>query len=104
MLGRVKHFLLIYEAVDDYVVKRAPYRAEHLALCRASAERGELRYGGAYADPADGAVLAFRGADRGVAERFAAADPYVRNGLITRFTVREWTVVVGADYTGPPPD
>jgi uncharacterized protein YciI len=30
-----------------------------------------------------------------VAEQFAAADPYVLNGLVTRWRVREWTTVVG---------
>jgi uncharacterized protein len=93
----MKHFLLIYEVGDDYLARRAPYRAEHLALAQQAAARGELRYGGAYADPPDGAVLLFRGEDRAVAERFAQADPYVRHGLVTRFSVREWTVVVGAD-------
>jgi hypothetical protein len=92
-----KHFLLIYDVVDDYVARRAPHRGDHLALARAAADRGELRYGGAFADPVDGAALMFRGADRGVAERFARADPYVLCGLVTRWTVREWTVVVGAD-------
>ena len=52
---------------------------------------------GAFADPPDGAALVFRGPDRSVAERFAQADPYVRNGLVTAWRVREWTVVIGAD-------
>jgi uncharacterized protein YciI len=30
-----------------------------------------------------------------VAEEFAKNDPYVKNGLITRWWVREWTVVLG---------
>lgn len=96
----MKHFLLIYDVVDDYLTRRAAHRDEHLALARAATERGELRYGGAFADPADGAALAFRGEDRGVAERFALLDPYVRHGLVARWTVREWTVVVGADCPG----
>lgn len=95
--GRVKTFILFYEVVDDYLERRAPLRAAHLALARAAAQRGELRLGGAYADPADGAALVFRGPDRGVAERFAGDDPYVENGLVKRWYVREWTVVVGAD-------
>jgi uncharacterized protein YciI len=32
-----------------------------------------------------------------VAEDFARADPYVRNGLVTRWRVREWSVVIGGD-------
>jgi uncharacterized protein YciI len=90
------HFLLFYEVVDDYIERRAEFRAEHLALAKTAAERGELLLAGAYADPADGALLVFRGADAGVASRFAEADPYVKNGLVRRWWVRNWTVVVGS--------
>jgi uncharacterized protein YciI len=30
-----------------------------------------------------------------VAEEFARDDPYVVNGLVVRWTVREWTIVIG---------
>lgn len=94
----MKHFLLLYDVVDDYLERRPAYRAEHLALARAAADRGELRYGGAFADPPDGAALVFRGEDAGVAQRFVEADPYVKNGLVKTWRVREWTVVIGADH------
>lgn len=97
----MKYYILFYDVVDDYLERRASFRAEHLAMARAAAERGDLRLAGAYADPADGAALVFRGVDRAVAERFAADDPYVRNGLVTRWHVREWTVVIGADMDTP---
>ncbi len=99
----MKHFILFYEVVPDYVERRVPFRAEHLALAKAAAERGELRLGGAYTEPADGAVLVFRGEDDGAARRFVEADPYVRNGLVTAWRIRSWTVVVGADHDGPVP-
>jgi uncharacterized protein len=89
------HYLLFYDIVPDYVERRAPLRAEHLALGRAAQARGELVLGGALADPADGAVLLFRGDSPAVAEAFAAADPYVRHGLVTRWRVRAWATVVG---------
>ena len=91
------HYLLIYDVVGDYVTRRAPLRAAHLAHARASVSRGELVLGGALANPADGAVLLFRGDSPDVAEAFAGADPYVTNGLVTRWRVREWTTVVGRD-------
>lgn len=94
------YFALIYDTVDDYLERRGDYRAEHLALARAATERGELVLGGAFADPADQALLVFEGADRSVAEQFAAADPYVRNGLVKSWRVREWTVVVGRGFPG----
>ena len=99
----MKYFILFYEVVPDYVERRAAFRAEHLALAKAATERGELRLGGAYADPADGAALVFRGEDDGVARAFVAADPYVRSGIVTSWRVRSWSVVVGADYDGPVP-
>jgi uncharacterized protein len=50
---------------------------------------------GALADPADGALLVFQGESAAAAEAFAQQDPYVKNGLITKWKVRPWTVVVG---------
>jgi hypothetical protein len=94
----VPYFLLFYEVVDDYLQRRGTHRAEHLGLARAAVERGELRLAGAYAEPADGAVLVFRGDDARIAEAFARADPYVRHGLVRRYWIRPWTVVVGADH------
>lgn len=91
------HYLLLYEVVDDYVARREAYRAEHLALARQACERGELVLGGALADPVDGAVLVFRGASPAAAEDFARADPYVQNGLVTRWRVRAWNTVVGVE-------
>jgi uncharacterized protein YciI len=90
-------WLLLYDVVDDYLSRRPAFREEHLALASAAHERGELVLAGAFADPADGAVLVFRGPDRAVAEDFARADPYVRNGLVTTWRVREWSVVIGGD-------
>jgi uncharacterized protein len=89
------HYLLFYEVVPDYVERRIPFRAAHLAHARAACSRGELVLGGALASPVDGAVLLFRGESLAVAETFAAADPYVTNGLVIRWRVREWTTVVG---------
>lgn len=89
------HYLLFYDAGDDYAERRAPYRALHVAHARAAVARGELVLGGAIGDPASGAVLLFKGESPAAAEAFAKADPYVTNGVITHWRVREWTTVVG---------
>jgi uncharacterized protein YciI len=91
------HYLLIYDVVHDYIERRTPLRAAHIALARAAESRGELILAGALANPPDGAVFLFRGDSAAAAEQFAAADPYVQNGLVTRWRVREWTTVVGRD-------
>lgn len=68
---------------------------------RGAQERGELVLAGALADPPDQAVLLFRSASPTAAEAFAETDPYVINGLIRRWRVREWTTVVGDDAHTP---
>ena len=37
----------------------------------------------------------FAGENQSGAEEFARADPYVQNGLVRDWRVREWTTVVG---------
>ena len=93
--AEMKHFLLFYDGGPDYLERRPLFRGQHLKHAWAAHERGELVVAGALADPVDGAVLMFAGADKSVAERFAEGDPYVINGLVARWHVREWTTVVG---------
>ena len=97
------HFLLFYEVVDDYVARRQPYRRAHLQYAQPFVERGELLLAGALAEPVDGAVLLFESETPEVAESFAAGDPYVREGLVTRWRVRPWTTVVGPQAAIPLP-
>ena len=49
------------------------------------------------------AVLLFRGTSPAVAESFATNDPYVKNGLVRKWYVREWTTVVGEGAEAPLP-
>jgi uncharacterized protein YciI len=98
------HYLMFYEVADDYAEKRMPFRAAHIAYARKAVARGDLVLGGALGSPADGAVLVFRGSTPAVAEAFAAGDPYVVNGLVRKWRVREWTTVVGALAESPLPD
>ncbi len=95
------HYLLFYEAGEDYVTRRAPFRDAHLERAWQACKRGELVLGGALANPVDGAVLLFAGDSAEVAERFARADPYVTSGAVKRWYVREWTTVVGNDAATP---
>jgi uncharacterized protein YciI len=97
----MKHYLLMYETAPDYLERRGAFRGEHLRLGWAAHARGELVLGGALADPVDGAVLLFRGESPAAAEAFAAADPYVRNGLVKSWRVRPWSTVIGADAATP---
>lgn len=89
------YYILLYEVVEDYVKKRAPFREEHLRLANEAAEKGQLLLGGAYDNPVDGAALVFKADNSSIVEEFVKSDPYVKNGLITKWKVRNWSVVVG---------
>ena len=95
------HYILFYEVADDYLARRAQFRDAHLAKAWAAADKGELVLGGALANPADMAILLFRSNSPEVAENFASSDPYVMNGVVKRWYVREWTTVVGQDASTP---
>jgi uncharacterized protein YciI len=96
------YFALQYQVVDDFANKRTPFRPAHLKEVREAHDRGEIVMAGALADPSE-ALIIFRSADRSTAENFAKNDPYVKGGLVNRWTVRQWTVVVGQDPSETPP-
>ena len=89
------YYALLYYVVDDYISRRAVYRDEHLRRVREAHRRGDLLLAGAFDDPVDRALLVFRTQDRSVVEDFARVDPYVTGGLVTRWEVRPWAVVIG---------
>jgi len=91
----MNYYALFYEVVDDFVARRAPFRREHLRLAAEARKRGEIVLAGALAEPADRALIVFHGADKSLAEAFARQDPYVVNGLVKKWEVRPWNVVVG---------
>ena len=97
------YYALFYDVVDDFVSRRSEYREEHLRLAREAHRRGELVLAGALTDPADRALLVFRAPGRSVAEDFAKSDPYVTRGLVTRWEVRSWAVVIGDEPGDPNP-
>ncbi|MDQ6880260.1 MAG: YciI-like protein [Candidatus Dormibacteraeota bacterium] len=91
------YYLLLYDVVEGFVERRAPYRDAHLQLAREAHERGELLLAGAVEDPADRAVLVFKTDHKSDVDRFAENDPYVKEGLVTVWRVQRWNVVVGGD-------
>ena len=95
------YYALIYETVDDYVARRGAFRELHLGAARAARERGELVLAGAFDDPVDRALIVFRVDDKSKVEDFARKDPYVLNGLVKKWEVRPWRVVVGQEPHAP---
>ena len=95
------HYLLFYDVETDFIEKRAQYRTELLALAWQAHENGELLLAGALDEPIDTAVLLFQDSSPAVAGRFAAADPYLRNGLVKNWRVCQWNTVAGETAANP---
>ena len=82
-------YVLFYEATPDFRSKVPAHIEAHRALWRSYQSSGELLMIGPFADePAGGAMGIFT--TRAAAERFAGEDPFVTNGIVARWTIREW--------------
>jgi uncharacterized protein YciI len=88
------HHALFYDYVEDVVKRRAPYRADHLALAKHWKADGRIVLGGALGTPPTGALLVFAVDDPAEVEAFVAVDPYVLNGIVTAHRVVPWTIAV----------
>jgi uncharacterized protein len=89
------YYALFYHVVDQFVERRSPFREQHLAHAQRAVGHDGLVLAGALSEPADTALLVFRGDSPDAARAFAETDPYVRNGLVKHWEVRPWNVVVG---------
>ena len=95
------HFLMFYDYAPDYLERRSAFRDAHLQRAWQAEARGELVLGGALADPADRGVLLFQCDSADIPASFAKDDPYVQNGIVTAYSIRPWTTVVGRSATTP---
>ncbi|MGH2913977.1 MAG: YciI family protein [Solirubrobacteraceae bacterium] len=93
-------WLLRYTYVPDIVERRGPHREAHLAAIAAEQAAGRVSLAGALGDPPSGGAIAFTGVGREHVQRFAAADPYVRAGLVTEQRIEPWTLVGGSGDRG----
>ncbi len=88
------HWLLRYRFAPAYLERRGAFRAQHLRFAWEVADEGTMILGGAAGDPPDEGLLVFT--TRAAAQAFAAADPYVTEGLVADWTIKPWATVVGA--------
>lgn len=97
----MKHYLLLYSFADGYLERRTAFRDAHLAHAWEAHKQGILILAGAVADPVDTGLLLFKADSPAPVEAFARADPYVANGLVASWRVREWLTVVGESAASP---
>jgi uncharacterized protein YciI len=90
-----RRFLLRYEKVPDHATRCLPLQGAHRDYLAEAVAKGRLLYGGNIAGK-DESVILMRADSSAEVEAFAAADPYVQEGIVARFRVDEWQLVVGS--------
>lgn len=85
-------YVLRYESSPDVLTKAPVHGAAHREHWRSFLANGTLLMIGPFADPREGAMGIFT--TREAAESFAADDPFVLNGVVERWYVREWLEAV----------
>lgn len=97
----MKHYLVFLEFSETFAARRAEFREAHLKKAWAAVDRGELVLAGALTEPMDSGLFLFKADGPEVAEKFVSEDPYVNNGLVRHWRIREWSTVVGNDAASP---
>lgn len=93
----MKYYTLTYHTVDDFIEARKMYRPVHLNLVKKYFADGHLIMGGALENPANEALLLFKTENTEPIETFVENDPYVKNGLVKKWSIRRWNVAIGGD-------
>ena len=115
-----KYYILEYlydaKTIEELTKKRTPLRVGHLGYAAKAAEKGHLVIGGACTDNGIEissiatsskineqsqemkGILVFNSlkCTRNDVIEYAKSDPYYTGGLVSKFTIREWTVVLDA--------
>jgi uncharacterized protein len=93
-----KTFVLEYHYCPNILEKRAPFRDAHLKYANACVANNLVVVGGALI-PADKDIvrglIVLKAPDTETVRRFAENDPYVIEGLVTKYDINEWAVAIG---------
>jgi uncharacterized protein len=85
----MRRYVLFYESADDVLSKVPPIYPRHLARLKEFRDRGDLLHVGLFGDPqTEGSMSVFT--TREAAEEFVRDDPFVLEGVVKSWTVREW--------------
>jgi uncharacterized protein len=88
----VQRYVVFYESADDVMSKAPPVYPRHLARLKEFRDRGDLLLVGTFGDPqAEGSMAVF--GSREAAEEFVRDDPFVNEGVVKAWTLREWDEV-----------
>jgi uncharacterized protein YciI len=84
--------VMFYEVAPDGLPKARIHYEAHRARLNDFHGRGSLLMAGPFANPAEGAMGVFT--SREAAEEFIQGDPFVINGVVAKWSLREWNEVL----------
>lgn len=81
--------VVLYESADDVLVRAPAHFPAHRARLDEFEAAGTLLLVGTFGDPqAQGSMAIF--STREAAEAFVAGDPFVREGVVRSYEIRDW--------------
>ncbi len=86
-------YVLFYESADDVRTKAPQFFPAHVARWKEFQNQGTLLMIGTFAKAQEeGSMAIFT--TREAAEAFAKNDPFVLNGVVRRWSIREWNEAI----------
>ncbi len=85
-------YVMFYETAPDAIEKARTHYPAHRTRLDEFHRRGVLLMAGPWSNPAEGALGIF--VSREAAEEFIKEDPFVVNGVISKWTIKEWNEVL----------
>jgi uncharacterized protein YciI len=93
-------YVVLYESADDVAVKAPKHYPEHKSRLDDFRRRGEILMVGTFGDPQrEGSMAIFP--SREAAESFIAEDPFILNGVVKSYQIREWNEIYTDDRGRP---
>jgi uncharacterized protein YciI len=87
--------VVLYESAEDVMTKAPLHYAAHSARIQEFHARGEVLMIGTFADPqTEGSMAIFT--TRAAAQAFVDDDPFVLNGVVRSWQIREWNEILEA--------
>jgi hypothetical protein len=90
-MSEATRYVLFYETGPNYPADAVAHFPAHRARWAGFMDRGVLLMIGPFTDGEAGAMGVFK--SRETAEEFAGEDPFVLNGVVGKWHVREWRAV-----------
>jgi len=84
--------VMFYEVASDGMARAAANFPAHRARLDEFHDRGVLLMAGPFSVPGRGAMGVFT--TRAAAEEFIAGDPFVLNGVVSKYTLEDWNEVL----------